>query len=357
MIARDYISVRHLTLSSWETRVFCPHDVTKMSIPTGGTPLPDDAIQRILFVCNPVHVYAIPPLTSMKGYTAADWTTPDPRNNDQTRQIFTARLRIVETAIPIPARPGAAEQEKVTTDILLEDPNNGTLFAAAPYTDEGVVEHAVDSSRFFALRVMGDGRKAVLGIGFEDRSEAFDFGVTLQEARKVLGFGKPALTSDNVPPAPNNARVPPRGIPAGGRRGVPMRGPPGRMMGGNIAGRPRQPQLPAAPAVPAKPKDFSLKPGQTITVNLGGRQRTKSNSDDARGGPITADDEKKAFFSIAPPPAPAASKSGETDSVGAFPLIPPPPSAREASSDRRRKPPENPVQRKVFDDDDFGEFQ
>ena len=58
-----------------------------------------------------------------------------------------------------------------------------------------------------------------------------------------------------------------------------------------------------------------------------GRQRTKSNSDDARGGLITADDEKKAFFPIAPPPAPATSKSGETDSVGAFPLIPPPPPA------------------------------
>ena len=327
-----------------------------MSIPTGVAPLPDDAIQRVLFVCNPVHVYAIPPLASMKGYTAAEWTMPDSRNNNQTRQIFTARLRIVETAIPMPTRPGAPEQEKVTTDIVLEDPDNGALFAAAPYTDEGVVEHAVDSSRFFALRVVGDGRKAILGIGFEDRSEAFDFGVTLQEARKVLGFGKPASSTDNAAPAPNNARVPPRGIPAGGPRGVPVRGPPGRMMGGNVAGRPspqRQPQQP--PAAPANLKDFSLKPGQTITVNLGGRQ-PKSNSDDSS---VTADDEKKAFFSIAPPPGPAASKPNESESVGAFPLIPPPPSAREARGDRRRKPPENPVKENAFgnDDDDFGEFQ
>lgn len=325
-----------------------------MSISTGGAPLADDAIQRVLFVCHPVHVYAIPPLMSMKGYTAGDWTTPDPSNGGKTRQIFTARLRIVETAVP------AGEQEKVTADILLEDPSDGSLFAAAPYTDEGAVEHAVDSSRFFALRVVGDGgMKAVLGIGFEDRSEAFDFGVTLQEARKVLGFNKkPAPTSDNVPPAPMNPRLPPRGIPAGGPRGVPTRGPPGRTIGGNAAGRP-SPQRQTSAETPAKPKDFSLKPGQTINVDIGGRRPAASSPGWAKGTSTTRDDEEKAFFSIAPPPGPGACRSNEDDSPGAFSLIPPPPSAREARSDRRRKPPENPVQgRSAFDDDeDFGEFQ
>src|SRR5436190_11339502 len=70
--------------------------------PATGETLPLDAIQRVLYLCHPVHVYAIPPLRSMKGYTAADWTVPDPNNNGQTRQIFTARLRILETALPAP---------------------------------------------------------------------------------------------------------------------------------------------------------------------------------------------------------------------------------------------------------------
>ena len=47
---------------------------------------------------------------------------------------------------------------------------------------------ALGSSRFFALRVVGEGgMKATLGIGFEERSDAFDFNTTLQDVRKLLG--------------------------------------------------------------------------------------------------------------------------------------------------------------------------
>ncbi|PGG97097.1 hypothetical protein GX51_07498 [Blastomyces parvus] len=339
--------------------------------PATGKELPSDAIQRVLFICHPVHVYAIPPLTSMKGYAAADWTVPDPKNNNQTRQIFTARLRIIETAITLPsppqpqsqprtqiqsrpgipsptttAAPAASPQEKVKVDIVLEDPSTGNLFAAAPYTDPGAVEHAIDSSRFFAIRVMNDGRKAILGIGFEDRSEAFDFGVTLQEARKVLGLEQSEQT---LSPGPGTGRAAAK---------------TGRTLGsGNL-----QKPAPGNPAQQA-PRDYSLKPGQTISINIGGK---KPSTPEMLVSPATAArEEQTALFSIPPPPAPPSrgdeDGGGDGDSsAAAFPMIAPPPAG--GRSDRRRRPQsmlnmeENKVVQGFSDNDDdgggdFGEFQ
>lgn len=338
--------------------------------PATGDTLSSDAIQRVLFVCHPVHVYAIPPLTSMKGHTAADWTAPDPRNEGKSGQIFTARLRILETATPALT---TSEPEKVKTDILLEDPSSGSLFAAAPYTDEGTVEHVVDSSRFFALRVVGDGKKAVLGIGFEDRSEAFDFGVTLQEARKVLGFGGPTeenTTTTNIPPTTKSAPQPPRTTPGAppGPRGPQMRAPGGRMTAapapqGNVDSRP-SPQGPPAEKS-ATPQDYSLKPGQTITLDIGGRRASAAaaaSSDEAKNASTTAQDENEALFSIPPPPGTNSSRTDENPST-AFSHISPPPSGRGARTDRRKYSParsgENSTKStdNAFDDDEFGDFQ
>jgi hypothetical protein len=321
---------------------------------------------------------------SMKGYTAADWTKPDPRNGGKTMQIFTARLRILETATPFTVPGTDQEHEQVKTDIVLEDPSAGTLFAAAPYTDESAVEHAVDSSRFFALRVMGEGgRKAMLGIGFEDRSEAFDFGVTLQEARKVLGLGsrptddEPTSTAAGAAGSlPKRGAPQPRGVPpgAGGPRGIAVRPVGGRMtVAGTIGSRSspqRQQSTPAEP--PPPPKDYSLKPGQTITVNLGGRRPAAPAASPSTLSRSTSQDEKSALFSIPPPPGSSSSaqaKDTDTDSFGGFSILPPPPSAREARAGRRRNPPagtadvdlQQPPSSSADDnppeDDDFGDFQ
>jgi adaptin ear-binding coat-associated protein 1/2 len=289
--------------------------------PSTGRPLPADAIQRVLFVSPKVHVYNIPPLTSTKGYTASTWTA-----DNNKRQIFTARLRVLETAIPIISAPspggaigpqagGDEGGEKVTTDIVLEDPATGQLFAAAPYNVPAAVEQVLDSSRFFAIRVQGEGgRKAVLGIGFEERSEAFDFGVTLQEVRRGMGM-------DNV-------------VPAGGRGG----------------GK----QKVVEAKEPAR-EDFSLKEGDTITVNIGGKGRRARKSEDGNQG-----GDSSALFSIGPPPG----------AGGAF--LPPPPSAQDVKAERRksRQMPapgalasfEPPTQQHTqedlgFDDGEFGEFQ
>lgn len=258
----------------------------------------------MLFIASSVHVYNIPPLTSTKGYLAAHWTA-----DSNKRQIFTARLRVLETAIPDPD-----SGESLSTEVLLEDPVTGQLFAGAPYTDAGVVEAALDSGRFFALRVVGDGgRKAVLGIGFEERGEAIDFGITLQEVRKVLGI---------------DVEV--------GRKGM--------------AGK----KAVDKEVVKAK-KDFSLKEGEIIHVDIGKKGRRQKEESLVNGN----EDDERAMFSIAPPPhIPKAGTGGTT------PLLPPPPSGLDVKTQRRRSRQDVPAQTASisasdlgFDDGEFGEFQ
>lgn len=299
--------------------------------PLTGRPLPPTAIQRVLYLAPKVHVYQIPPATSTKGYQASTWTT------DPKRQIFTARLRVVETSIPrsslsanhpaLASRTNTAptssengddEDEVVTTTLLLEDPATGDLFAAAPYTSPVAVEQALDSSRFFAITVAHEGRKAVLGMGFEERSEAFDFSIALQDARRVLGFDK----SD-----PQNS----------------------------AQGRGRNATKPAK----EEPKrDFSLKEGETISINLGGLKGRRARPEGSSSGgadpwaTTSSGSETDALFSIKPPPGPGG--------ASATPFLPPPPSAKSVKEERRRSRQtfeEKSAQDLGFDDGEFGEFQ
>jgi hypothetical protein len=273
--------------------------------PATGRPLPDSAIQRVLFICPRVHVYQIPPLTSNKGFSAGSWTAP-PRPTAQ--MIFTARLRIIETSL----------SNQIKTDIVLEDPKTGDLFAACPYTSPAVVEQANDSSRFFAVRVVGEGgMKATLGMGFEERPDAFDFSITLSEARKLLDV-------------PQN----------------------------NASGH-AQFQQSNKKVIEEPKKDFSLKEGQSIHVEIGGRGRRQQQSNP------TSNDDGNALFSIRPPPPPA---SGDDFTL---PSLAPPPSAvhlktaSKSPSPARQQPHHQPnlnqnqqsAQDLGFDDGEFGEFQ
>lgn len=264
--------------------------------------LPSEAIQRVLFIASNVHVYQIPPLKSTKGYVAADWTAP----NTGARQIFTARLRIIETAIP-----QENESESLSTDILLEDPSNGELFAKAPYRDAKAVDPALDSARFFAVRIEGPtGERVVLGVGFEERGEAIDFSGALQEAKKVLGLEPP-------------------------------------------------PKVKAA--VKEEKKDYGLKQGETIKVDLGNMKRMRRKPNDENLGSDGGGGEKAALFSIKPPPA-SPSYSGNAGS-GPLPSLAPPPTAQEVRAEKRRSrgydlaPVPDKTSDTGFDDGEFGDFQ
>ena len=239
----------------------------------------DPAIQRVLFVASDVHVYGIPPLSSNKGFNAASWTSPA---HPTAQQIFTARLRILETS----------RDSKLSVEILLEDPKNGDLFAGAPYTSQAVVQQALDSSRFFAVRVQGEGgMKATLGIGFEDRSPALDFSIALSDVRKVLGL-------DGVATASGQSR-------------------------GSATG---QDEL---------KKDYSLKEGEKIHIQVGKKGRRISSSDAA-----VKNDDNAALFSIAPPPPGAAKPT-------TYPKPVPVVSEFDGKSAKELG----------FDDGEFGEFQ
>lgn len=249
--------------------------------PSTGRTLPDSAIQRVLFVANDVHVYGIPPITSTKGFQASSWTSP---TQPTAQQIFTARLRIIETSV----------EGKIKADIVLEDAKTGDLFAAAPYTSTAAVQQANDSSRFFAVRVVGEGgMKATLGIGFEDRSPAFDFGIALGEVRKVLGLeGNTAATGPSSTKTKSNDDQ-------------------------------------------DNKTDFSLKEGQTINIQVGSRGRRAPPAVPAANNM----DENAALFSIAPPPG-AAKPQSELAPIA-------PPSTAQGKS----------AQELGFDDGEFGEFQ
>lgn len=250
--------------------------------PATGQTLPPDAIQRILFVANAVHIYNIPPLASTKGHSAASWTA------DPKRHIFTARLRVIETAYE---SPDSAAKLKV--DAILEDASSGQLFAAAPYTAPAVVEPVLDSSRFFALMVRDpQGRKAMLGIGFEERSEAFDLSIALQEARKALGL------------------------------------------------EPQQSPAAKKKEEEEEKRDYSLKEGETITVSFGsgkfGRRRPQQTEASGSGSANL-----QSFALPPPPPGPSG---------GGFSL-PPPPSAQDVKQQKQQA-----AKDLGFDDGQFGEF-
>ena len=270
----------------------------ELTDPATGKPLPDDAIQRILFLAPTAHVYNIPPRPSAQGHLAAAWTA------EPQRQIFTARLRVLETSTPPPTTSSASAdggKDEIKVDVVLEDAKTGALFAAAPYTSPTSVEPVLDSSRFFAVTVRDpQGRKAVLGVGFEDRSDAFDFGVALQEARRGLGWEGPAPLASSSSSSSTSK-----------------------------------------PA--AEPKDYSLKEGQTITVNIGstgiGRRRPAQAVEETSSGNLQS-------FALPPPPGGGG---------GGFSLPPPPSGGSSSAADERRRKRQS-AQDLGFDDGKFGEF-
>jgi len=141
----------------------------------------DEEFETTLLVVSNVYVYRIPPRPSAQGYKAADW--PD------ESLIWQGRLLIVERGD--------------LAIIRLVHTQNGETFAECP-VHPGSVEPVLDSSRYFVLRVedRATKRHAFLGMGFQERGEAFDFNAALQDHdRRVADAKQIASRAANAGPA------------------------------------------------------------------------------------------------------------------------------------------------------------
>ncbi|GMJ00738.1 ATP-binding cassette I18, non-intrinsic ABC protein 4 [Hibiscus trionum] len=128
----------------------------------------EESLEHTLLVVREVAVYKIPPRSTSGGYKCGEWLQSD--------KIWSGRLRVVSC--------------KDRCEIRLEDPNSAELFAACfiyPGQRESSVEPALDSSRYFVLKIEdGNGKHAFIGVGFNERNEAFDFNVALSDHEKYV---------------------------------------------------------------------------------------------------------------------------------------------------------------------------
>ncbi|KAJ3198981.1 hypothetical protein HDU82_000819 [Entophlyctis luteolus] len=158
------------------------------------TPVDDD-YESVLLVIRECSAYRIPPRTAAKGYRAADW--------DVNAFLWKGRLRIIargskaDCFINLEDATSGQHQAVFPRALILTSTKikkKGELFAACPYPPDGsTVEPVLDSSRYFVLTLVdpGSGRKAYIGLGFVERSDAFDFNVALQDhAKRLKNAGK-----------------------------------------------------------------------------------------------------------------------------------------------------------------------
>ncbi|KAK8934651.1 hypothetical protein KSP39_PZI014253 [Platanthera zijinensis] len=153
----------------------------------------EEAFEHTLLVVREVSVFKIPPRSTSVGYKCGEWLQSD--------RIWSGRLRVVSCGD--------------RCEIRLEDPSSGELFAACfvlPGQRESSVETVLDSSRYFVLKIEdGRGKHAFIGLGFNERNEAFDFNVALSDHEKYLrrdhekeSDGLDSDDSINIHPAVNH---------------------------------------------------------------------------------------------------------------------------------------------------------
>ncbi|KAK8693249.1 hypothetical protein V6N13_070842 [Hibiscus sabdariffa] len=136
----------------------------------------EEPLEIVLFQVSECYVYLIPPRKTAGSYRADEWNV--------NKWAWQGILRV------------SSKGEECI--IKLEDKNTGELYARA-FLRNGEphpVESVIDSSRYFVLRIEenigGRRRHAFIGIGFRERTEAYDFQAALHDHMKYLNKKKTA---------------------------------------------------------------------------------------------------------------------------------------------------------------------
>lgn len=136
-----------------------------------------EIIERVRCTIQNAHVFKLPPRQSASvGWRGADWK----------EKVWQGTVKIVERGD--------------LTAVLLVDRTKGSIFAVCP-VKEGAVDRCVDSSRYFVLRIENaNGRHMFIGVAFNERNDAFDFNISLQDARREKEQEKNPVKLDLGPP-------------------------------------------------------------------------------------------------------------------------------------------------------------
>lgn len=119
-----------------------------------------DEVERTLCQLPSVFIYKVPPRRSAEGYRASEFP-PD--------HIWTGKLKIVAKG-------------RDASVFLIDQDNN--IFAHSPVT-EGSIERTIDSGRYFVLKIVNpQGKHAYIGMAMNERNDAFDFNVAIQEHKR-----------------------------------------------------------------------------------------------------------------------------------------------------------------------------
>lgn len=119
--------------------------------------------ERQLCMVPRVNVFRVPPLKQADGYRCTGW---------EGNQLWSGRIRVL-------VKGNVAR-------VVLDDPSTGNVFAEAPLNHPNALEGCLDSSRYFVLRVVQGTRHAFIGVGFQERNDAFDFKFQCSEAIKAV---------------------------------------------------------------------------------------------------------------------------------------------------------------------------